>query len=199
MGFPRPTIRSLALALTGLTVCAGLAWVGDVFLVHDNFRAAAVDLYRSGQLRADQWSDSYDKARYRSVLNLVGEKDASWYRTEVRFAAEHGLEHYDYALSAHIAPTLKQMNEIVDVMRRAPKPILIHCKNGSDRSGLVAALYRLAVEGQPHDVAEQQLSLWYGHFPWLGSRSEAMDDAFAQFSAVTQMQAEAAAQTDKPL
>ncbi len=42
-------------------------------------------------------------------------------------------------------------------------PILMHCKSGADRAGLMSVLYRHFREGVPLDVAKKQLSLKYGH------------------------------------
>lgn len=164
---------------------AAAAWaVGDTFIEDDNFRVVTDELYRSGQLRSDEWRESFDEHPYRSVLNLRGaEPGRPWYELEQRFSAEHGLAHYDVALSANVAPGLGQMDRLVDIVRNAPKPMLIHCKDGADRTGLVSALYLYAVRGLPPDQAARQLSLWYGHFPWLTSRTGAMDRAFAQYLA----------------
>ena len=42
---------------------------------------------------------------------------------------------------------------------------------------------RSAVNGRSVRKATGQLSLWYGHFPWLNSKTIAMDRAFARFAA----------------
>ena len=195
MSVLRPTVRHLAALGAALPILAGMGLIGSVFIEKDNFRTTSADLYRSGQLQAGEWQKSLDGAHYRSVLNLRGAKPyASWYKQEIKFAADHSLEHYDYALSARDAPSIDQMMDIVEVMRRAPKPLLIHCKNGSDRSGLVAALYVLAIEGRPAEEASRQLSLWYGHFPWLGSKTVAMDKALSRFVSTAATHATAASQ-----
>lgn len=159
-----------------MTACL---WViGDTFIEDDNFRVVDADLYRAGQLRSDEWSESYAEHPYRSVINLRGAgPDQPWYRLERDFADRNGLVHYDVRMSADHEPSLADMGRLVALMRAAPKPLLIHCKNGSDRSGLAAALYRFAVEHEPEAVAGRQLSLWFGHFPWLTSRTGAMDRA----------------------
>jgi protein tyrosine/serine phosphatase len=71
--------------------------------------------------------------------------------------------------------------DLLAIMRRAPKPLLVHCKSGADRTGLVSALYRFAIEGKGADEADRQLTVLYGHFPYLASRTRAMDDSFWAF------------------
>ena len=70
------------------------------------------------------------------------------------------------------------LETILAMMRQAPKPLVIHCRSGADRSGLIAALYLFTIEGKRAETAAQQLSLFYGHFPYLWSRSGAMDHSF---------------------
>ena len=92
-----------------------------------------------------------------------------------------GVAHYDYALSAHRFVTRQQIGEVLGIVRDAPRPLLVHCKSGADRTGLVSALYRFAGEGMSAIQADRELSLVYGHFPYLTSRSKAMDDSFWAF------------------
>jgi hypothetical protein len=74
-----------------------------------------------------------------------------------------------------------KLDEILKILRHAPKPILVHCKNGADRTGLVAAVYLAAIKGVKLDEAAGQLSLYYGHFPWLISATGAMDESFRAY------------------
>jgi hypothetical protein len=54
-------------------------------------------------------------------------------------------------------------------------------KNGADRSGLAAAIYDYAIAFRPADETTGQLSIRYGHFPFLWSGSWAMDRSFKRF------------------
>jgi hypothetical protein len=60
----------------------------------------------------------------------------------------------------------------------AEPALLVHCRNGADRSGLVSAIYLAEIQGVAVDEAIGQLSLYYGHFPWLISETGAMDESF---------------------
>jgi len=112
------------------------------------------------------------------VLNLRGwNPGADWYRDELAATGAAGVEHYDVGISARAPVPADKIEQILTILRTAPKPLLVHCKSGADRTGLVSALYRYAVEGQGTEEAEQELSLWYAHFPYLMSGSRAMDDS----------------------
>ena len=93
------------------------------------------------------------------------------------------MAHYDFALSASQQLDEAQMESIVAALATAPKPILIHCKNGADRSGLVGALYLYTQEGRTAEVADRELTIFCGHFPHLFWRDTiAMDDSFERFT-----------------
>ncbi len=47
--------------------------------------------------------------------------------------------------------------DALTVIRDAPKPILIHCRHGADRTGLISAAYRLVFQGWPKACAKEEL------------------------------------------
>jgi protein tyrosine phosphatase (PTP) superfamily phosphohydrolase (DUF442 family) len=133
-------------------------------------------------LGRDELRSAIRKHKIRSVLNLRGAHPGqAWYDEEVAVSQALGVAHYDYGLSAHRFVTRQQIGEVLDIVRDAPKPLLVHCKAGADRAGLVSALYRFAGEGASADQADRELSVVYGHFPYFTSRSRAMDDSFWAF------------------
>jgi len=166
----------------GLTAGSSGAYWG-VIQYQGNFHAVKEGaFYRSAQLGKDELSGVIRDHKIRSVLNLRGAHPGqAWYDGEVTVSQALGVAHYDYGLSAHRIVTSRQIGEVLDIIRDAPKPLLVHCKSGADRAGLVSALYRFAGEGASAEQADRQLSVIYGHFPYLTSRSGAMDDSFWAF------------------
>ena len=67
-----------------------------------------------------------------------------------------------------------------------PKPMLVHCKSGSDRTGLAVTLYLHVIKGQPLDEARRALSWKYGHWSF-GSAGvvHRLLDAYAAAHAAT--------------
>lgn len=122
----------------------------------------------------------------KTVINLRGsQQNSEWYDAERATAAKLGVTHIDLPLSANEEPDDAKLDHLITTMRDAQKPLLIHCEGGADRSGLAAALYRHAIEGETYEKAAEELSFRYGHFPWLTSRTGAMDRAFARRASVT--------------
>jgi protein tyrosine/serine phosphatase len=163
----------------GLTAAA-IAGYWGILQYEGNFHTVSAGvLYRSAQLSKTEIRWAVREYRIKSVLNLRGaHAGQSWYDDEIAAAGELGLAHFDYPLSSKRFLTSQQIDQVLDIVRTAPKPLLIHCKSGADRSGLIAALYRFSETGASASEADQELSLVYGHFPYLTSRSGAMDDSF---------------------
>jgi protein tyrosine phosphatase (PTP) superfamily phosphohydrolase (DUF442 family) len=137
---------------------------------------------RSAELSRDQLQSVIDEYGVRSIISLVRpDPKQSWYRGELAVSASRHLVRYELPLSATIELSSGQLAQLLSILQSAPKPVLIHCKSGSDRSGLAAAILEYAISSRPLSESRQQLSLRYGHFPYLWSRTGAMDASFAHF------------------
>lgn len=175
---PEKTKRWLRrlLAAFAVLVVALLAYIGCT-IYQANFHAiVSGEAYRSSQMSAEQLTGVIQKYGIKSVINLRGTNASPWYQGEIKTTDRLGVQHYDFALSANEEVELPQMDEIIRTLRAAPKPVLIHCKAGADRSGLVSALYCLAIKGRSPAEADRELSVWYGHIPL--TKTIAMDHSF---------------------
>jgi protein tyrosine phosphatase (PTP) superfamily phosphohydrolase (DUF442 family) len=177
-------IRSLKIGVFAVGLTAGsIGSYWGVVEYQGNFHAVTEGaFYRSAQLGKDDLEKAVRDHGIRAILNLRGAHPGEvWYDDEVAISKALGLEHFDYGLSAYRFVTDSQIADVLRIVDDAPKPLLVHCKSGADRTGLVSALYRFAVEGKDADEADRQLALIYGHFPYLTSRTRAMDDSFWKF------------------
>ncbi|QUS42189.1 protein tyrosine phosphatase [Tardiphaga alba] len=135
--------------------------------------------YRSGQLSGDQFVYRIRVNSIRTIVNLRGSNPGrSWYDDEIKASTATGVVHIDFPISSGRELTDDQIVQLTTHLRTAARPILIHCEAGADRTGLTAALYQLVIAGRSTTEASQQLSFRYGHFPWLGSSTVAMDKTF---------------------
>lgn len=155
----RPLFRVIGLGALILTCyLAFLQISGNFHTVSPGtvYRAAQMD----GQALA-RWKREYGIA---SVLNLRGpDQGADWYETERAVSDRLGIRHIDFRMSAGSELTQDEVHRLLALMQDAPKPLLIHCKSGSDRTGLASALYVAAVDHRSELAAEWQLSLAFGH------------------------------------
>ena len=99
-----------------------------------NFRVVEKGLYyRSGQLSDPQLNQVIISNGIRSILNLRGASPGTeWYDDEIAISNSRQVVHYDYGISASRFVTPAQSEEILRIIRDAPKPILVHCQAGSD-------------------------------------------------------------------
>jgi protein tyrosine/serine phosphatase len=155
-----------------------MLWVG-YFLLYGNFHKVDNGVYRSAQLFSFNMPYYLEKYHIKSMLNLRGPSDAKWYHDEIDICQEHHVKHYDYGIGDREVSSEKQMDEIIRLIKQAPKPLLIHCKAGADRTSLSSALYLYAIKNDRD--ASRAISIIYGHFPWFGSRTKAMDKSFKNY------------------
>ena len=179
LGWVRKSLRysvlSLALVASPLAGWAAfLQLTGNVHVVEPHL------LYRSAQLDGTDLEALVRNEAIATVLNLRGAAPGQpWYVEELRATTAAGAQHLDLAMSANQPPDKKTLKRLIEILRTAPKPLLVHCYGGSDRSGLAAALYELLDANKSPVEAAEQLSFRYGHFPWLTSRTGAMDRTFS--------------------
>lgn len=143
------------------------------------------ELYRSAQLSGKQIIKKSDQHSIRTIINLRGDnKGETWYDHEIESAQLLGLHHVDFRMSSGRQLNQAEVAQLIRIMREAPKPILIHCKGGADRTGLASALYLAAIKKQGKFEAKKQLSFMYGHTPFLFLKTIAMDNTFESTTSI---------------
>ena len=179
----------MLIALLGSILSVGLGWAGlylAVLQLGGNFNTVVPgELYRSAQPSAARIAEYQQNFGIKTIINLRGENTGSdWYDAEVAEAAKLGIAHVNFRMSARREMTPEQFTQIIDVLQKAEKPILVHCNSGSDRSGLVSALYIAAIARLGEEAAESQISFRYGHIPLSIRATYAMDRSFEAFEPV---------------
>ncbi len=164
-----------------------LIYFGVLQLSGNFHEVIAGQLYRSSQLTENQLADYVIANGIKTIINLRGESSrAEWYRNETATAEKLGVEHLDFGMSAYKELEPQRVAQLIQIMRDAPKPILLHCRSGADRTGLASAIYVNRVAGLDEDTAEKQLSIWFGHLaiPYLSS-AYAMDRSWEAMESAT--------------
>jgi protein tyrosine phosphatase (PTP) superfamily phosphohydrolase (DUF442 family) len=168
-------VRVVSAIVVGL-----IAWRALDGTMNGNLGAVVpFEAYRSGQFSPDQLRAWTQEIPIRSVVNLRGASSEPWYREEVAACADAGIAHYDIAMSAREIPRPDAVLRLVQVLHDAPRPVLMHCGSGSDRSGMAAAVFLVTCKGvPPSDAWGRGLALWYGHLA-VGRKGEL--DRFLSF------------------
>lgn len=167
--------------LAGTLLAAALfgGYLGALQLTGNFHAVVPGELYRSNQPSPARIARYQAEYGIKTIINLRGPNpNQTWYRDEIAASRRLGIAEVDFRMSArHELPRDKAV-KLIAIMRKAERPILIHCKSGADRSGLAAALY-LAATGRGEEAAEGQMSVRYGHLgiPYL-SATYAMQTSF---------------------
>ena len=106
----------------------------------------------------------------RAIVNLRGENsDLSWWRYEKRVCAALGAPHFDAMLDSRKLPTRPMLVRLMQTFDEAPRPFLLKCSGGNDRTGLAAALYLIHCDGWgAQQAAQMQFSgIAKKHQRWL--------------------------------
>jgi protein tyrosine/serine phosphatase len=172
-------VRRFRRRLCAFGIATALLSGGYLLLLYVTGNLHAVvpnECYRSAQLSTAQLDKCVATCGIKSIINLRGENPgAAWYDDEVAESKRLGITHLNFRMSARQELSPTEADQLIALMRQAPKPLLIHCKSGSDRSGLAAALYLAAISNAGEDAAERQLSIRFGHFSLPFIAEYAMD------------------------
>lgn len=168
--------RTVAIAACAVAVLFGaLQWTR-----HEVWAAPRVvvsgQLVRSGQLDVDELARVVEQYGIRRVIGLRKfDPPAAEYAIEMEWLAEHGVEHVNVALSPTRLPKPEALNALLDAMHAGPRPVLLHCEEGVDRTGLATVLWLVIEEHQDlADARRRELSWRNGHV--AVGQAHAMDD-----------------------
>lgn len=99
----------------------------------------------------------------RTVINLRGGFDASFYALEKEACERLGLNLVDFTITSREAPSKARVRGAKTLFETIEYPALMHCKSGADRAGIMSVLYRHFRLGEPISVAMDQLHIRYLH------------------------------------
>lgn len=145
------------------------SWLDMLLIDHGIFR-----IFYSNRHRLDEhaWRSAQPTPRQirtlaqlgvRTIVNLRGERPCGSYWLEQAACREHGIELVNYQVRSRAAPSREELRGARDLFERIEYPMLMHCKSGADRAGLMSVLYQHLRGGVPMEQAIGQLSLRYGH------------------------------------
>lgn len=134
----------------------------------DNFYEVEKDaFYRSRQLSPAKLAFYIKKFRIKTIINLRGKNEQdTWWQQEKEVTTRMGVSFYNIAMSARRFPYKKDLLFLLNLYKNAPRPILVHCNGGADRTGEASALWVLDQQEKSRKEALRQLTFRYGHVRW---------------------------------
>jgi len=139
---------------------------GDIFY---NFHwVIPGEAARAAQAWAGGVGPFLEKRGIAAVINLRGRNDdLFWWQNETRETGARGIAHLDAMLDSRKLPTRPLLERLIQCFDQAPRPFMLKCSGGQDRTSFAAALYLIHSRGwQAFDQAAAQYSRFpYLHFP----------------------------------
>ena len=135
-------------------------WATPVPSEHlDNFYRLDAKVYRGAQ--PDE--AGFEELQDRGIRNILSFRE---------YHADHPENPADFKLDrvkmAAGSITTEQVVESLRIIKRSEGPVLLHCWHGSDRTGMVSAMYRIVFQGWSKEEAIDELvNGGYGHHAWL--------------------------------
>ena len=136
---------------------------GVMRAIYNNRHKVSADVWRSAQPAPHHLRRAAANG-VKTVVNLRGDQSFGTRWLEERACVRNGLKLVDLKLRSRSAPSKEELREVRDLLAKVTFPILLHCKSGADRAGLMSALVLHTHNNVPIDAAAKQLSLRYGHF-----------------------------------
>jgi protein tyrosine/serine phosphatase len=144
--------------------------VGHVF---DNFYSVEDGVfYRAQQLSKSDLDKYIKQFSIKTVINLRGNKDARWWQKEKAVSEYNGALFFSLDMSAIYLTTKASLIRLLTIYQDAPRPILVHCIGGADRTGEASALWILDQQKKGKEEALKQLSIKYGHRKYKNSAKD---------------------------
>jgi protein tyrosine/serine phosphatase len=149
---------------------AYVAWIdhGILRALWHNFHEVAPGVFRSnhpGHARLER----YAARGIRTILTFRGEVTKPFHRLEEESCERLGLDLHRIRMAARLAPKREALLQLLDFFDSAPRPFLMHCKSGADRTSLASALYLIHAEGASVAEARRQMAPRYIHFRWTAT------------------------------
>lgn len=132
-----------------------------------NFHEVEPGFYRSGQLPVEAYP-YLKKLGIKTVVNFIHQKKEA--AEEKEGLASFGIDTIWIPWSGFDFPKDEDVEKFLSATRDTPKrPILVHCRRGAERTGLMVACWRIAEKGWSAEQAFQEMKVnrfrWflYGH------------------------------------
>lgn len=166
----RGTARGWRLALGAAALVSGGLFLAELLrvVVGSNFHVAVPGLaYRISQPTPEEIEAYCRTLGIRTVLSLRGGTDGTpWYDAQGATCQKLGVDFESLTFSAGRLPHPGELSRLAEALDRAPTPLLIHCRQGADRTGLAAAMVRLLRTDATLAEARTELGLRTGHWRW---------------------------------
>ncbi len=154
---PKTLLHTVKSVLKSTVVVAGISAFSSCTLYSNFHTVDEGKFYRSGQMNKFSFVSNVNDYHIKSVINLR-HPDKYLVKSEKKWCEDLGLNYYNIPMSRGFSKD--RILEVIEILKNAEKPILVHCQAGKDRTGIISAIYVIDFKKQP-DKALDQLTLKY--------------------------------------
>ncbi|MEE9281335.1 MAG: tyrosine-protein phosphatase [Myxococcota bacterium] len=141
-----------------LALCLLLPGLGCARVLYNFGEVEPGRVYRAGQPSPLFLRWLTRREGIRTLVNLRGKTQGF----ESAFAARHGLRVHSFSLSRRRPPTDDEVERFLAILQDpANHPILVHCRNGADRTGYMIGIYRVTVDGWSAERAAREMRRYF--------------------------------------
>lgn len=152
-----------------------------VTFITGNFHAVVPgEIYRSRQPKPGDLTRWTEQVGLQSVLCLRGDEYPQAERERAE-AAELGLDYRTVRSSAHRQLSRYEAIDFIEQIEQMPKPLLIHCRAGADRTGTASVIAAMAFGGQDYAAAIEQMHWQYLHVGWYKVKVDKIFDQYERW------------------
>ena len=119
--------------------------------------------YRSNQPFPWQILADKNKRGVKTIINLRGIRNCSSFFLEKETCEKHNIKLINFPVTSRAAPKVETILAAKKLFNEIEYPIIMHCKSGADRAGLMSALYLILHKNISVIEAKKQLSFKYLH------------------------------------
>jgi protein tyrosine phosphatase (PTP) superfamily phosphohydrolase (DUF442 family) len=146
--------------LISLFIVLGILYAAWMLLKNNFHEVIPGELYRSAQLSTGKLEEVIQEHGIRTLVSLRRPRpDKSWYKNEIAISESLGITRYDIAFDFTFSPRIDHLMELRDLLEEAPKPLLVYCRGGADRTGLASLMAKLLDGSSSLEDAREQISL----------------------------------------
>jgi protein tyrosine/serine phosphatase len=145
------------------TAVAGVEGMGNLFQV-------SPELYRSRQPSADALKNILAQHPFmegaqpiRTIVELLATRDV-----DGDVLRDSSAVHHEWLKFSPFSPKDQDVLTFLRIVTdKASQPVLVHCAQGSDRTGMMVAIYRIVVQGwSKEDALNEMVKGGYGFHPF---------------------------------
>lgn len=145
------------------------AWIIDheiLRMFYRNFHRIGENAYRSNHPSPSFIKKLKHKYKIKTIISMRRADKTGQYLLEKEACDQEGITLINFPMSSRSLPDKDKIIKAKELLENVEYPILIHCKSGADRAGLMSVFYRHFIMNDSISEAFKQLGIKYGHFRW---------------------------------